>query len=120
MNLPTVAEVMQNRREIIRGRMKGYVHRNCVEMKKWHQKIVVEQDTMSDLEISNFASSNRRAAAAQNIYNEVVHSDTAEHFDETLAFLIRGEMAAGGSHEKLTVYLEAHQILTGEDTALGY
>lgn len=115
MTRSTDAEVIQNRRTIVRNQMKGHVHRNTLEVKRWNQTIVVEKGTMSDLEISIFASSNRRAAAAQKVYNELAYADTAAYFDETLAFLIRSEMAAGGSHEKLTIYLEAHQILNGED-----
>lgn len=118
--LPIDHEVVKDRHDIIRSRMKGYLRRNVAEMKRWNQIVAVENQTMTISAINALASSNIRAAAAHEIARELEFADTVEHFEETLAFKLRAEMSASGRHEKLAVFLEAHQILTGEDKALGF
>lgn len=118
--LPIDHDVVKNRHDIIRSRMKGHLRRNVAEMKRWNQIVAVENQTMTISAINAFASSNLRAAAAHEIVRELEFKDSVEHFEETLAFKLRAEMSSSGRHEKLAVFLEAHQILTGEDKVLGF
>lgn len=110
-----MATVLTGKKAELRDVMTDHVMTNISLMNRWHKAVTVDRETMSPQAVRTLASSNLRAAAAADILNELEYQPTADRIEYTLGHKIVHEMGATGSQEALAVYVEAHQILTGEN-----
>lgn len=111
-----MATVLTGNKVILRDTMTDYVMVNISTMNRWHKAVTVDRDTMSPQAVKALASSNLKATAAADILKELDFQPTADRIEQSIAYKIAHEMTATGSHEALAVYIEAQQILRGEDS----